>query len=202
MEKENIKKEKILDAAMRCLARYGVIKATMDDIAAELGMKKASLYYYYKNKEAIFIDALERQIVDIHETIISQFKTEIPASEKLNMFVKGIVENFRKRSELFELNISAMIDNHDIIRNLHHRLKDKNIDFLATLIQEGMNKGEFRNGDAHKIADFLRSMFDARRLEVFRSITSVHMTDKDFKTIENEALFMMDLVLNGLKTRN
>lgn len=202
MKKENLKREKILDAAMRCLARYGVIRATMDDIANELGMKKASLYYYYKNKEAIFIDALEREIVVMHHTITGKFKQDQLVSEKLKLFIKGIIGYFKKKSELFELNISAMIDNHELIKNLDDRLKCKNSDFLARLLREGMDKGEFFNGDAEKIADFLRTMLNARRMEVFRSLSSTRMGENEFKVLENDSLFLLDLILNGLKTRN
>jgi TetR/AcrR family transcriptional regulator len=35
----------ILEAAQRQFARYGLSKVTMDEIAEEVGMGKASLYY-------------------------------------------------------------------------------------------------------------------------------------------------------------
>lgn len=202
MEKEKLKKTQILDAAMRCMARYGVVKATMDDIAHELGMKKASLYYYYKNKEAIFIDALEREILTIHEYINDSFKDGSTISEKLTLFISGFIDNLKKNSEILGLNINAMIDNHSIILKLHKQLKAKNCDYLSNLIQEGIDSGEFRKNDANKIAQFLRTMFDAHRMEVFRSISTVHLTDKDFLRMKQESLFMLDIILNGLKTRN
>ena len=56
MTKKEQTKEKIRAAAYKCVARYGFEKTTLDDIAKEVGLNKASLYYYYKNKEDIFLE--------------------------------------------------------------------------------------------------------------------------------------------------
>jgi AcrR family transcriptional regulator len=52
------KKKEILKAASDCFARYGYEKTTLDDIGKMVGLNKASLYYYYKNKEAIFSEVV------------------------------------------------------------------------------------------------------------------------------------------------
>ena len=56
MSKREQVKEKIGQVAMKCFAKYGLDKTTLDDIAGEMGLNKASLYYYYKNKEDIFLE--------------------------------------------------------------------------------------------------------------------------------------------------
>jgi len=50
----NDKEELILNAAQRRFASYGYSKVTMDEIAEDVGMAKASLYYYFPTKEVIF----------------------------------------------------------------------------------------------------------------------------------------------------
>jgi AcrR family transcriptional regulator len=56
MSKKELVKEKIGRSAMQCFAKFGLDKTTLDDIAQAVGLNKASLYYYYKNKEDIFIE--------------------------------------------------------------------------------------------------------------------------------------------------
>jgi AcrR family transcriptional regulator len=46
-------RERILAAAMRCFARAGFHKASMQDICAEAGMSAGNLYRYFRSKEAI-----------------------------------------------------------------------------------------------------------------------------------------------------
>lgn len=201
MEKEEAKRDKILDAALVCLGRYGFLKATLDDIAAVLGMKKASLYYYYKNKEAIFFDALEREVMRLKSELENQFNETMTASEKLNLFVILIVRYFSDRAEMMELDVNAMIDNHLLIQKLHNRLCSKQVDFLADIIQEGIARGEFRAGDPHKLAKHIRIILNAGRIERFHALQSARLTASDFEEMKEAALFKLDLLLNGLKTR-
>ena len=51
----------LVDAACDCFERYGVRKTTMDDIAQQAGVSRATLYRYFSSKEAIVerIGALE-----------------------------------------------------------------------------------------------------------------------------------------------
>lgn len=202
MDKDETKKEQILDAAMSCLARYGAVKATMDDIAAIIGMKKASLYYYYKNKEAIFSDAIEREALKLLSDIKAKFREDQSATEKIYAFSKAIVQYLKERAELMDLNVQAMLDNHILIQNLHKKLKEKNVDFMADLIKEGMDKHEFSIGDPKKAADAIRTMMEARRLELFLSLQSPRPTSADFKRLEKDTMYLLDLILNGLKTRS
>lgn len=44
----------ILNAAQKRFGHYGLCKTTMNEIAADVGMGKASLYYYFPDKEAVF----------------------------------------------------------------------------------------------------------------------------------------------------
>lgn len=54
MDKEE-KLEFILNSAMTCLLKHGTGATTMDLIAAEAGVSKGTLTYYFKNKDDIII---------------------------------------------------------------------------------------------------------------------------------------------------
>lgn len=49
-------KEKILDAALMLVAKYGTNKTSMALIAEKSGIAKASLYHYYKSKDELLSD--------------------------------------------------------------------------------------------------------------------------------------------------
>jgi len=202
MQKESNKQEQILDAAMICLARYGIIKVTLDDIADVLGMKKASLYYYYKNKEAIFIDALEREALHVQQETRKKFKEEQSAAEKIYLLIKTILKHFRERAQMLELNAQAMVDNHLIIQKIHHHVREKNIDFLASIIQEGIDKGEFRSCDPLMVADVLRAVMDLRRVEILKIASASRVSEKDFKKLEHDSFFILDLLINGINLKS
>ncbi len=49
-------KEKIIQATIELAAKKGLSKTSMNDIAEKVGIKKASLYYYYKSKDEMIED--------------------------------------------------------------------------------------------------------------------------------------------------
>ena len=54
-EKPSKEREKpIIEAARKRFAHYGFSKVTMEEIAADAEMGKASLYYYFPTKEELF----------------------------------------------------------------------------------------------------------------------------------------------------
>lgn len=50
-----VRRERILRAAVECFARCGYYATKMEDIAAEAGIAKGATYGYFKSKEAIFL---------------------------------------------------------------------------------------------------------------------------------------------------
>lgn len=46
--------EQIAEAALRLFARYGYKRSSMDDIAKEAGLAKATLYLHFKGKDEVF----------------------------------------------------------------------------------------------------------------------------------------------------
>lgn len=45
--------QRVLDATLVCIARYGVAKTTLDDVAREAGCARATLYRYFGGKQGL-----------------------------------------------------------------------------------------------------------------------------------------------------
>ena len=79
----------ILDAAQREFSHFGFKKVTMNEIAREVDMGKASLYYYFRTKESLFQAVITRE----HE----RFMTSVGA--KLESTASARELTFRKRAK-------------------------------------------------------------------------------------------------------
>jgi len=55
-------RDSILDAALRLLAQSGYRKTTMDDLAAESGVPRRSIYLHFASKEEIFLSSIDRVV--------------------------------------------------------------------------------------------------------------------------------------------
>lgn len=54
----NKRKEEIIEMALRRFAHYGFSKTTMNEIADDLRITKANLYYYYPDKSSLITDVI------------------------------------------------------------------------------------------------------------------------------------------------
>jgi AcrR family transcriptional regulator len=198
MDKSETKRSEILDAAMLCLARYGANKTTLDDIAGLVGLNKATLYYYYQNREAIFIDALEREAQRFIDTVRQNFRKNARARDKMYVFLKTYLSYLQDRAEILELNARAMVDNQIFIRKIHGRMREKNSDLMREIVREGMDSGEFRNMNAERVADSIRYIFDLRLLEFFTEYMESGHQHLDIKRLKNDARYILEIFLHGI----
>jgi AcrR family transcriptional regulator len=60
---------RVLDATITCLARFGVAKTTIDDVAREAGCSRATVYRYYGNRTALVAAAVDREIAALTTTV-------------------------------------------------------------------------------------------------------------------------------------
>ena len=58
-EQRKLRKQSILEGALKVFKTHGIEKTTMDEIALESGFGKATLYYYFASKDEVFIAIME-----------------------------------------------------------------------------------------------------------------------------------------------
>ncbi len=68
-DQQDIKKEKILEAAYQQFLHYGYSKTTMNEIAGALSMSKALLYYYFPDKSQLYIAVTRKLAGDYLKTL-------------------------------------------------------------------------------------------------------------------------------------
>src|SRR6476660_4607393 len=77
----------ILKAAVREFAREGVAGARTDAIARSAGVNKALLYYYFKDKEAMYQAVLDEVFRGVRVSIQSALAQDLPPRERLIGYV-------------------------------------------------------------------------------------------------------------------
>lgn len=73
------------------------------------------------------------------------------------------------------------------------------MDLWASVIQEGIDKGEFRKCNAKKVADTLRTVLDSIKFREFQITKVMSAADIDYAKIKKNGKEMIYLIINGLK---
>lgn len=198
-DKIEIRKDQIRIAALHCFSRFGFNKTTMDDIASNIGMKKASLYYYYKNKEAIFSEMVETEVHDfIYEAEKRISKMKSP-TKKLYYLVKQETEYFQEKVGVFDLSVSTIIETQPILNQIIQKVRQKDVNLWAKIIKEGIEKNEFRKCNAVKVADTIRTVLDSIKFREIQITKVMSAAEINYAKIKKNGKEMIDLIINGLK---
>jgi len=102
-QKDEVVRRSILDAAQQLFQQYGLGKTTMEDIAREIGRGKSSLYYYYTNKEEIFIAVIQREMKDVLREMRAAIDKESTAEGRFTVFALTRFRALRKRKVLYKI---------------------------------------------------------------------------------------------------
>lgn len=133
----------ILVAAQQLFQEYGLGKTTMEDIARKIGKAKSSLYYYYTNKEEIFIAVVMKEKKDVEAEVMQAVEKAANCSEKLRAFAVARFRAIRKRKVLYKIlgnEIQQGLCMVDDLRENYNRIEH---DILSCIITQGVKKGEF-----------------------------------------------------------
>lgn len=108
---ENDRKSQIIKAAVKRFARHGLGKTTLDEIARDLRIGKATIYHYFKSKEDLFYRSNEWETEQFIEEIKVIFdNNEIPLKERFNAYFKCKETIPQKYKMLYELFLLLMTD--------------------------------------------------------------------------------------------
>lgn len=190
-------KEAILDATDRLLARYGYKKMTIDDLAAEVGIGKGSVYLHFSSKEEIALSHIDRIIERLLINLKKIIGQNISCEEKLR---RMLIERVLYRFDSVQHYTQSM---NDILSALRPKLLERRENYFATeaqifaeVLDEGKQKQVFGEFDSLSVAEIILT---ASNSLLPYSLSTQELGERS--EIEAKTLRLADLLLNGLIRR-
>ncbi len=141
-------RERILAAALEEFARYGLGGARVDRIAAHAGANKRMLYYYYGNKEDLFLAVLESRYAHIRRAELGLRLGALDPAEGIRRLVAFTWNYYLKHPEFLTL-----LNSENLHRGRHLRrsrqiaaIHSPLVAMLRDLLERGVRQGAFRKG--------------------------------------------------------
>jgi AcrR family transcriptional regulator len=141
-------RERILAAALEEFARYGLGGARVDRIAARAGANKRMLYYYYGNKEALFLVVLEASYARIRSAERALDLEHLEPGAALQRLVAFTWEYLLAHPEFMTLlNSENLHKGRHLARS--RRVREVHlplVEMLRKILRRGEKQGVFRRG--------------------------------------------------------
>jgi AcrR family transcriptional regulator len=136
-------RDQILTAAREIFSRYGYRKTTLDDIGKASGRGKTGLYYYFKNKEEIFREVLDREIAMMKEELLSSVRKERTPRAKLRRYIIRRMELFHKLVNIYSAMKEEYTENLPLFEAVREQYDRQEIEIISGILQEGVRKKIF-----------------------------------------------------------
>jgi AcrR family transcriptional regulator len=189
-------REELVAVASRLFAEQGVGATTMSQIARGAGLRQSSVYYYFKDKEAI----LEQIASSANAVILSHLERVErdggPAAVRLYRFI--VLDVCQLCTFPFDINeiyrLSALQDQRFAT---FWAERDRIISGVERLIDEGVQNGEFVVDDV-RLAALVVTSTDEGTQNWHRPLAGHHAASAVQFTSATIASFVADLTLGGL----
>src|SRR5262245_48040654 len=99
--------DRILDAAERLLARFGYDKTTVDDMAAEAGVSKRTIYLHFAGKEEVALASIDRVVGRVTDRLRRIAASDAPPADRV-----------------VEMLVARILGRFDSVRSYHQSLED------------------------------------------------------------------------------
>ncbi|HTD98830.1 MAG TPA: TetR/AcrR family transcriptional regulator [Mucilaginibacter sp.] len=198
-DQQDIKKEKILDAAYEQFLHYGYSKTTMNEIAGALSMSKALLYYYFPDKSELYIAVTRKLAVGYLKTLeekISQI-TDLKAAFvfQIDNHHDFIVKNYNF-FDFIRLNEQSLPDT---IWEIVDHIRQTEMDLLGNAINAEAAKGKIKPVDnPREIVDLLLDALHGVRVGSSAYKKNSFPKKEHLDEIHKKRLMLVDIFIRGL----
>lgn len=195
------KRDRILQTASEVFARYGYDKTTLDDIGKKCGLNKASLYYYFSNKEDIYVQVIMAETTVFINDLQAQTANLISTADKIRHYLIERVKRYEKVLNMTQLSFEALQKVEPLFQELYVTVREKEVDFLESLLQIGMEKGEIVDEyTARELAESFFLISDAIKhdRQTQSNLYQVDAMRHDYAQIENRLSNIIQWIFKGL----
>jgi len=142
-------RDRILEVASQEFAKYGYDAVSMNNLVKKLDINKATVYYHYKDKKALYNEVIKTIIEFRNEKSRKIFKDSLDGKTLLNAYIQVEVETISERPYMVPLalreiaNLGANLDDGVI------PLFEEDIRYLQIILDKLELKDEYKNIDVY-----------------------------------------------------
>lgn len=194
MNGKDVKLEKILEVSLKVFARFGYKKATMEDIATELGMTKGNIYLYVRDKRDLYEKSVSHALVKWQSRVFEQMSAETDVIRQFSVMSNRAFEYLAGDVDLHAILVNDQsIFPISFAEDRFREINKASMDMVRELIRRGIREKKFRKIDVESAVEFIFSVYI-----MFIIKTYVKHESRPTETMFSTGL---DMLLNGLVAR-
>lgn len=187
-----VARERLLKAAIRLFTQKGYAATSVREIVEEAGVTKPVLYYHFKNKEGLYLAALNDGIAEYRALLEGLVPTDEPADAQLRRLSLSVYDLFIRQLDLVRLVHSIFYGPQQGAPHFDfHAMHNLLCEAMARLVRLGIERGEYPAGDEPAMTLAV--------LGAFNIITENDMIHPECQVGREGLDRTLDIIFRGLK---
>lgn len=189
------RRTQIIESAINVFSRQGFNNTRMDDVAAESGLSKGLLYWYFKSKDEIIIAIADLLFGAEFRKMQEHSSIGLTARARLESFVENFTEDVQHLLNVAPViyEFYALAFRNSKVRAVMQEFLGRFVSILEPIVQQGMDSGEFTPGDARQVTVAIGAALEGTLL--------LWAYAPDIVQPEKQLHLSMKLILEGLEIR-
>jgi len=200
LDKSN-KEQLIIETAQKRFGLYGVEKTSMQEIADDLMLSKASLYYYFPDKENLYKAVVEKEqnefITRLTERMLSIKEPDLLLRE----YVNTRLSYFRSLLNISRLRLEAYSDLKPVFRETMILFKEKEKEIIIKIFNDGIRKGIFFIEETDKTASLFLDLLKGLRISVVNDKKTLFIEQEEYDKLLHNTVAFTEIFIKGLSVK-
>jgi AcrR family transcriptional regulator len=199
-EKE-MKEQLIIEVAQQRFGLYGIEKTSMREIAEDLNLSKASLYYYFPDKESLYKAVVEKEQAEFLGRIMERITSIKEADLLLREYSNARLSYFRTLLNLSRLRLKVFTDLKPVLKDTMFAFREKEKEIIVRIIEKGIDDGMFFYDDSARAASLYLDLMKGLRMSVLNDKISLVLDQDEYDRYLEKTNEITEIFIRGLKYR-
>jgi Transcriptional regulator len=197
-EKAN-KVELIIEASQKRFGLFGIEKTSMREIANDLKLSKASLYYYFPDKESLYKAVVEKEQIEFISKISEKIFSIQEPEQLLLEYANTRLSYFRTLLNLSRLRLEAYSELKPGFRNTIKDFKEKEKEILKRIFERGISSGIFFIDDTDQTASLFLDLLKGLRTTLVNEKKTLFIEQEEYDLLLQKTIAFTNIFIKSLK---
>jgi AcrR family transcriptional regulator len=191
----------IIETAQKRFGLYGIEKTSMREIADDLNLSKASLYYYFPDKATLYKAVVEKEQNEFLARISEDMINTGDLEELLREYSVNRLSYFRTLLNLSRLRLEAYSDLKPVFRETIMLFKEKEKEIILKIFMAGIKKRTFVIPDPDKTASLFLDLLKGLRGSVMNDKITLTIEQEEFDKLLENTIAFANIFIKGIKAK-
>ncbi len=192
----------IIEVAQKRFGLYGLEKTSMREIAEDLNLTKGSLYYYFPDKEHLYLAVVEKE----QNLFITNLSDKISSTDEVEYILVKYVESrilyFKSLLNLSRLRVDAYNGLKPIFQDVWIRFNEQEISLISRILKKGVDQRRFFIEDIKATSQLYLDILRGLRQTVLVRKEMMYINEQEFDLLVEKARCFTELFIRSLKYKS